>query len=128
MIPGTFDALPIQATDHEIQAAYNASRGIASLREPEWDLMSAILEDAWSILSEATEHKNAPIIHETRSWFMSSDQDYVFSFINICSYLNIDPGAARKKLREMPNLPEHPPRHYGRTRGRGKKQLTKDAA
>jgi hypothetical protein len=62
-----------------------------------------------SVLEKAVEDLNAPrpgggpiararIRREAEAWFLSEDESYLFSFINICQAFDLDAGAIRRAL------------------------------
>jgi hypothetical protein len=70
-------------------------------REPETDLMSAVLQDAIDcfqthVLAQNTRGKR--LFVEAESWLLDKDCDWIFSFENICEALGIDPNFLRKEL------------------------------
>jgi hypothetical protein len=83
----------------------NASRQ----RTPEWNLCAAILEDAIETIT-----RKPPLVKgkytpgyiaklkaerlETLRWFASEDTEWVFSFVNVCHVLNINPGYVRSLI------------------------------
>jgi hypothetical protein len=64
--------------------------------DPELNLMTAILiaaiEDIDNGVSTAKKEKD---FHDAQEWFASEDW-HVFSFLTICSAMNLDPSAVRK--------------------------------
>ena len=65
---------------------------------PERALMAAILFDAVQLLLSAkTLRRSADLlaVKEARSWIMSQEHDYVFSFESVCEGLGIDSGYMR---------------------------------
>jgi hypothetical protein len=74
-------------------------RGAA--REPEKDLMLAILEDAIKSFQEncaAVAGKKRALFEETRDWFFADDATWVFSFVSVCGALGFDADYLRKGL------------------------------
>jgi hypothetical protein len=68
-----------------IYTAYDDSDG-AELPVPEKGLLRAILLNAIADVNRKDEHSR-----RAREYFLSKEDDYVFSFQAICSYLNINP-------------------------------------
>lgn len=54
---------------------------------PEKNLLLAVLTSALSDLKQ-----DGQPARRATEFFLSSDEDYIFSFRGICSYLDIDPG------------------------------------
>lgn len=66
-------------TAYEDQEPYDTAR-------PEKSLLLALLLNALSDLNKKGEPKR-----KATEFFMSEEEDYIFSFKTICSYLSIDP-------------------------------------
>lgn len=67
-------------------------------RGPERALMLALLFDAVQLLlseRSATRTGETLAFREARSWLMSDDHEYVFSFQNVCEALGINPAYLR---------------------------------
>jgi hypothetical protein len=58
----------------------------AELPAPEKSLLRAILLNAIADMNRQDEHSR-----KARDYFLSKEDDYIFSFQAVCSYLNIDP-------------------------------------
>jgi|SRR5919109_4402679 hypothetical protein len=72
-------------------------------REPEMLLMLAVLEDAIRCYVKylgATTRSGKRHFAETREWFFSQDDDWLFSFENVCGLFALDPGYIRRGLLE----------------------------
>jgi hypothetical protein len=70
-------------------------------RAPERDLALAMLEDAVMCFQKylkSTREKERHLFAETEEWFLSDDRDWVFSFLNLCDFLGLDPEFLRKGL------------------------------
>jgi hypothetical protein len=70
-------------------------------REPEMLLMLAVLEDAircYIKYLDATTRSGKRHFEETREWFFSHDDDWLFSFENVCGLFGLDPGYIRRGL------------------------------
>jgi hypothetical protein len=81
-------------------AAYprNARRALT----PERRLLIAILSDAVDCYQknlQAHSAKQRRLCREAESWMLSDDQDWVFSFRNICDALGVDADALRQRTR-----------------------------
>ena len=70
-------------------------------RQPEKSLMSAVLLDAiecfqkYPVLHDKYSNR---LFRETENWILENDREWLFSFINICEALAIDPHYLRKGL------------------------------
>jgi len=70
-------------------------------RQPERSLMFAVLLDAvecfqkYALLDD--EHATR-LFREAEKWILANDREWLFSFINICDALTIDPHYLRKGL------------------------------
>ena len=70
-------------------------------RQPEKSLMSAVLLDAvecfqkYALLHDEYETR---LFREAENWILDNDREWLFSFINICDALTIDPHYLRKGL------------------------------
>jgi len=70
-------------------------------RQPERSLMSAVLLDAVECFQKyALLHDEyaTRLFRETENWILDNDREWLFSFINICDALTIDPQYLRKGL------------------------------
>src|SRR6185295_13635322 len=67
---------------------------------PERALMHAVLEDAIRCLhgGGSPMRERLSLASEARSWIESGDGRWPYSFENICSALDIDPGRVRSRL------------------------------
>lgn len=66
-------------------------------------LMVAILEDAIDCFQKyvrAADHRSRHLCAEAEKWFMSDDDSWPFSFVNICYTLDLHPGFLRRGLLE----------------------------
>ena len=59
-------------------------------------LMLAVLQDAIHCLEAARSDSRAA--RETEAWIRSDDQEWPFSFLNLCAGLEIDAGQLRREL------------------------------
>lgn len=70
-----------------------------SLATAEARLFYAALEDAaHNFLKPRNRHRNNKIIAEEQAWFSVNDHEYIFSFVNVCQVLHIDPSYFRRGL------------------------------
>jgi hypothetical protein len=65
---------------------------------PEKRLMFAILLDAVECFQQYAGHEDNRLFIETEDWVSEDDRGWVFSFINVCEALEIDPQYLRKGL------------------------------
>jgi hypothetical protein len=69
--------------------------------EPERELILAVLEDAVVCFQKylrSAREKEKRLFEDTEEWFVSDDREWIFSFINICDLLGLDPDYVRKGL------------------------------
>lgn len=74
-------------------------------------LMLAVLQEAvqsYLKYSQATTQRGRRLFSETQAWFQNQDQDYLFSFENICGHLQLDPSYIRRGL-ESRSQPKRSP-------------------
>jgi len=70
-------------------------------RQPERSLMFAVLLDAVECFQKyALLHDEyaTRLFRATENWILDNDREWLFSFINICDALTIDPHYLRKRL------------------------------
>ncbi len=82
-------------------------------RQPELELMLAVLEDAlhcYFTNVQMRRRREKRIFKETEEWFFSIENEGVFTFENICSLLGIDPGYIRRGLTLFKNAHRTPDR------------------
>lgn len=82
---------------HEYWQVHRRNR----LREPELELMLAVLEDALHCYFTNVQmrgRREKRIFTETEEWFYCTENDGAFTFENICSLLEIDPDYVRRGL------------------------------
>ena len=71
--------------------------------QPEKRLMLAVMEDAISTFQKSVRgltRRQRRLLRETEEWVSESDTQWPFSFENICSALDIEPGYLRRGLRD----------------------------
>ena len=71
-------------------------------------LMLAVLEEAvhsYLKYRNSTTRRGRRLFAETQAWFWSDDQEYLFAFENICTYLQLDPNYVRRGLEGIAQLP-----------------------
>ena len=72
--------------------------------EPERLLMLAVLEDAVTCLikyASASSGRSKRLFDETQAWILLEDEDWLFSFRNVCSALGMDPAYVRRGLIQL---------------------------
>ena len=70
-------------------------------QQPEIRLILAVLEDAVNCFQDnifAVNKKRIQLFKEAEDWFKSDDASWIFSFVSICSLLQLDPGYFRQGL------------------------------
>jgi hypothetical protein len=97
------DEMPVVRFEADILAAQDFDRIYRSRpRSPERDLMLAILEEAlndYQRCFRARDHKGRKRFADARAWIMNTDSEWIFSFINCCEVLGIEPDYLRQGLR-----------------------------
>jgi hypothetical protein len=72
-----------------------------TVREGEKELMLAILEDAINSFQSyivAGNEKERKQFQEAQEWMLGKNQDWLFSFNNVCETLGLDPSYLRRGL------------------------------
>lgn len=70
--------------------------------EPEKRLVFAVLEDAVACFQTyvlSRDDRGKALFREAEQWIMEESNDWIFSFENICDFLEIDPDYLRRGLR-----------------------------
>jgi len=96
-VPDTIGSL----SEPDILASQQYYDQETSGRQPERSLMSAVLLDAVECFQKyALLHDEyaTRLFRETENWILDNDREWLFSFINICDALTIDPQYLRKGL------------------------------
>ena len=76
---------------------------------PEAALMRAVLDDAVQCIREgwhSADRSKQHLAREALGWLLSEDEEWPFSFVNICTMLGLDPEYFRRGLRSWQR---HPP-------------------
>jgi hypothetical protein len=88
--------------DTVLGAQFYATYKTSPYKQPELRLMAAVLEDAISCLSikaHPVTARQRKQLEDARQWFAAEDDDeWIFSFRNICEALGIDPAYLRRGL------------------------------
>ena len=96
------DEMPVVRFEADILAAQDFDRIYRSRpRSPERDLMLAILEEAlndYQRCFSAPDKKGRNCFTDARAWILNTDSEWIFSFINCCEVLGIEPDYLRQGL------------------------------
>jgi hypothetical protein len=90
--------------DPVIPIQYLATFRRNSYLEPEKELMLAVLEDAVACLQKyapATNAKGKSLLRDTKNWILAEDDDWIFSFNNVCETLGLNPTFVRRALTQL---------------------------
>ncbi len=82
---------------YEYWQTYRSKRS----RQPEIELMNAVLEDALLCYFKNLEcrtRRQKKIFRETHEWFFNNDDDGLFTFESVCSHLGVDSDYVRRGL------------------------------
>jgi hypothetical protein len=97
-----FNDRPLVPFEVDILAAEDFARVYRSRPlSPERELMVAILEEAvadYQRCWKARDKKGMERFAEAQAWILESDSEWIFSFINCCEALGIEPGYLRQGL------------------------------
>jgi hypothetical protein len=97
-----FDEKPVVPFEVDILAAED----FACIRRsrplsPERELMAAVLEEALADYQrcwKARDKKGMERFADAQAWILESDSEWIFSFVNCCEALGIEPGYLRQGL------------------------------
>jgi hypothetical protein len=87
-------------TDATVSWQFGAIYGRAT-QTPEKRLLAALLMDAllqFEKVQRSRDRRDAQALHELRAWFYAADENWPFSFENVCAHLNLEPDAIRARL------------------------------
>jgi hypothetical protein len=97
-----FDETPVVRFEADILAAEDFDRIYRSRpRSPERELMVAILEEAladYQRCCKARDKKGMKRFADAQAWIVNTDSEWIFSFINCCEVLGVEPGYLRQGL------------------------------
>ena len=82
-----------------------------TVREGEQELMLAVLEDAINSFQRylvAGNEKERKQFQEVQQWIQGKNEDWLFSFDNICETLDLDPSYLRRGLMAWAKRHGHP--------------------
>jgi hypothetical protein len=99
----SFDEMPVVLFEADILAAQDFDRIYRSWppRSPERDLMLAILEEALNDYQrcwKARDEKGRKRFADAQSWILNMDSEWIFSFINCCEVVGIEPDYLRQEV------------------------------
>jgi len=119
-------ALPLAAV---LPEQFHGSPVNTNVARGEVALMRAVLEDAIACFQKQVLKKGRRALRlarEAEEWLFTDDQQWPFSFLNICNVLGIDPGYIRRGLKQLRQ--EQPGQETQRQRGRESHRLVPIAA
>jgi hypothetical protein len=97
-----FDDRPLVPFEVDILAAEDFARIYRSRPlSPERELMVAVLEEALADYQrcwKARDKKGMKRFADAQAWIVNTDSEWIFSFINCCGALGIEPGYLRQGL------------------------------
>jgi hypothetical protein len=97
-----FNDRPLVPFEVDILAAEDFARVYRSRPlSPERELMAAVLEEALADYQrcwKARDKKGMERFADAQAWILESDSEWIFSFINCCDVLGIDPDYLRQGL------------------------------
>jgi hypothetical protein len=99
--PASEKALAIFQTDILIPNQFRSTYTRTFHLESEKLLMLAVLWDAVACFQAnlgAIERRKQQLFIDAEQWIWDSDQNYLFSFENICALLELEPGCVRRGL------------------------------
>jgi len=73
----------------------------------EYRLMLAVLQDAvmcWVRCSRTRNMRERRMFQEIYAWFWNRDRSWLYAFESICEYLDLEPDAIRRGLKNGPSL------------------------
>lgn len=88
--------------DTLLSAQYMENLRKKTLFEPEKRLMLALLEDAvncFQFYVTAQGGRGRKLFNDAHEWIMRADDEWIFSFVNVCETLGFNPAYVRQGLR-----------------------------
>jgi hypothetical protein len=107
--------------DPVVSEQYRATFRPNAHLEPEKELMMAVLQDAIVCLqkhSRSSDIKGKRLFSTTRNWIVSENEDWLFSFNNVCEALGLAPRFVRRAILRMEEEGPHPVEESPRIRPR----------
>ena len=98
--------------DPVLPAQYLATFQRNTHLEPEKALMLAVLEDAVTCIQKyalSSQAKEKRLFRQTRDWILTEDDEWPFSFVNICEAVGLDHGYVRRAVTSMKEWKSHRP-------------------
>ncbi len=89
-------------SDALLPAQYYETLQRSDYLQPDKQLMLAVLDNALECLQKhllARSRKGRRLFRESEEWVLETDSDWIFSFENICQFLDLDPAYLRKRVR-----------------------------
>lgn len=86
-----------------LPSQFHGRGGLDASLQPEKRLMLAVMEDAVGTFQKyvyARDRVGQRLLAEVEEWFWSDDQDWPYSFVNICHSLDLEVGFMRSGLRQ----------------------------
>ena len=126
------DGLSVFQPDFLLPAQFFTGSQGKGYADGERRLMFAILQDALECFQkklDAHDNRSQQLGTDAEEWFSSDDRSWLFSFVNVCETLGIDPGFLRRGLfawkeaqeqqrsQAQTTAQETAARHPGRKRG-----------
>jgi hypothetical protein len=74
--------------------------------------MLAVLEDAVTCIQKyglSSQTKEKRLFSNTRDWILTQDNEWPFSFVNVCEALGLDSGYVRRGIANMKEWKSHRP-------------------
>jgi hypothetical protein len=115
--------------DPVIAEQYRATFRPNTHLEPEKELMMAVLQDAVACLHkhrQSADAKGKRLFSATRNWILSENEDWLFSFNNVCETLGFAPGFVRRaimQLEEQQFRPFEPSQSAGTRRPKSRRRV-----
>ena len=107
--------LAVIATDRTTLEQYLDTYRRSELLLPDKALLMAILRDAIECYRKHLSARNRGgkrMLYEAEQWIMNDEDDWVFSFGNVCDLLGLDPRYIRRLLLDEKRRQATESRHY----------------
>ncbi|HEX2932874.1 MAG TPA: hypothetical protein VHV54_24305 [Candidatus Binatia bacterium] len=102
--------LQIMSGDISTSEQYRDTFRRSELLEPEKALLIALLEDGiheYRKYYQARDRDGQRRFRKACEWLMADDEAWIFSFVNVCELLNLDPKYVRRRMREAKDPASH---------------------